>query len=283
MADHYRPFKPVFTSEEMKEMCRKTDLFKRAGSSLISHFRPPFTDKLAGKEFDFRFTDGIRLRYRFLEKHVLEWSENGSDYTKEDYEALESTIENVIMVHHIRHETCPYQGLTIIVDLDAELVTWVDLNFGTEISDKNVRFEYHFGYYNDPKPTHGYTEELCGVILDWKYSDDFIIRHAYISPWAMTSPGEPTDNEEEYLFRKTLPATYAKIRDGLYTVSFAEDDGSEATLLIDLKRQRDVGAFYSMSDKGQLGSYMIGAVAGRGKFGFTGEFSIEYGPEGPKL
>ena len=54
---------------------------------------------------------------------------------------------------------------------------------------------------------------------------------------------------------------------------------NKRTLLIDLDRLRDVGSFFGMGGDGQLGSYTIGAVAGRGKFGFTGEYSIPYGSE----
>ncbi len=282
MAYPYRPYKKVFTYEEVCEMCRNTDLSKMTQASpvMISHFRPAFTDFFVGKEFTFHFDHGVTLHYRFTGKHNLKWSEDGEHFLEETYEALQSTVQKVFLVHHIRRHTIPYEGLTLIIDTENQLISWVDLNFGTEDCDKNVRTDFYFGYYGEDKGTrHHYTEEMCGLILDWKYSDDFVIRHAYITHSLMTSPGEPTDNEEEYLFRKTLPATYLKIRDNLCTVTFVEDGGSAAMLLIDLKELRDVGGFYSMSETGQLYCYTIGAVAGRGTFGFTGEYSIGYGPE----
>ncbi len=281
MADPFRPYKPVFTYQELKEMCRTTDLVKARESWLISHFRPPFTEYFVGKSYTFHFDNGRTLHYRFSDVHTLEWSEDGESFFDEYYEALESTVKGVFLVHHIRRRTLPFPGLTLIIDTERELVTWSDQEFGrADDCDKNVMPQLVFGWYGTPKAArHGFTTELCGAILDWKYSDDFIIRHCYLTPDCMTSPGAPTDNEDEYLFRKTLPAAYAKVRDGLYIAAFAEDGGSGVTLLIDLDRLRDVGSFFGMGGDGQLGSYTIGAVAGRGKFGFTGEYSIPYGPE----
>lgn len=275
----YRPYLEVYSYDEVCELCRKTDLTKHSESWLISHYRPPFADYFVGKEYKFIFDNGVTLYYKFTDKHTLSWSEDGEHFEEEYYEALESTIKKVFLVHHIRHNYIPFEGMTLVIDTEAELITWVDLNLGTEECDKNVRREIFFGYYGAEKAErHHFTEEMAGVILDWKYSDDFVIRHSYVTPYSATSPGEPTDNDEEYIFRKTLPAQYVKIRPGLYIVSFIEDGGSEFGLLIDLEHLHDVGALFGLGEKG-LSTYTIGAVAGRGKFGFTGEFSIAYGPE----
>ena len=280
MAQPFRPYKHFYSVEEINEMCRKADPFKPRGSNLISHFRPSFTDFFTGKSFVFHFDNGTTLRYEFKDINTLLWSQDGCPSVEEYYEALPSTVSNVYLFHHIRHDRIPFNASTIVIDMDRNLVTWVDLGIGTEESDKNVRTQIVFGWFSeDPGVRHSHTDEMCGVILDWKYSDDFIIRHSYVTTYSMTSPGAPTDNDDEYLFRKTLPATYVKIRSGLYLVSFIEDEGSEASLLIDLEKLRDVGAFFSLGHDGNFYSYTIGAVAGRGKFGFTGEYSIAYGPE----
>lgn len=284
MAEPYRPYKKVYSYQEICEMCRNTDLSKARESGLIGRFRPPFSSFFAGKQYTFHFDNGRTLYYRFNDEHSLAWSEDGETYTEEFYDALESTVQNVFFVHHIRQHTIPIQGLSLVIDTERELITWFDLYFGTEESDKNVGYDIHFGWYGAPKAErHCFTDEMTGVVLDWKYTDDFIIRHAYLTPDCVSSPGAPTEDESEYLFRKLLPASFTKIRDGLYTATFVEDGGSEATLLIDLVRLHDVGAFFSMGEDGQLSSYTVGAVAGRGTFGFDGTYAIEPGPEEPQV
>ena len=274
MAEAYRPFKKVYTLEEIKGFCAATDFEQSRTSDLISHFRPPFSDAFQGKELLMTLDNGETISYRFADAHTLSWSIDDSPYKEEYYEALESTAKNVYLIHHIRRDVLPFEGVTMVVDTDSELVTRIRLWFGTEESDINVNAQISFGYYGQPKEArHTWTDELCGVILDWKYADDFIIRHEYISMDAMLSPGEPTDDEEAYLFRKVLSASYVKIRNNLYIVSFAEDGGSVFNLLIDLAALRDVGAIFGIGEKG-LSSYTIGAVAGRGVFGFTGQYAI---------
>jgi hypothetical protein len=274
MADPYRPFKKVYTAEEIKEFCRQTDFEKARTSDLVSHFRPPFSEYFTGREMMFALDNGVRLSYRFTDAHTLCWSEDSEHYFEEYYESLESTTKNVFLVQHIRRTVMPYEGITMIIDTDTELVTLVRHCIGTEQNDINVSGEICFGYYGERKQArHSWTDELCGVVLDWKYSDHFVIRHEYISLDAMLSPGEPTDDEEAYLFRKMLSASYVKIRNGLYIACFAEGGGSQFCLLIDLIALRDVGAIFGIGEKG-ISSYTIGAMAGRGSFGFTGEYAI---------
>ena len=274
MAEAYRPFKKVYTLEEIKGFCAATDFEKSRTSDLISHYRPPFSDAFAGKELRITLDTGETIDYRFADSHTLSWSADGSPYEEEYYEALESTVKHVYLIHHIRSGVLPFEGVTMVIDTDTELVTLIHLSFGTQESDINVNGRFCFGYYGQTKPArHTWTDELCGVILDWKYADTFIIRHEYISLDAMLSPGEPTDDEEAYLFRKVLSASYVKIRSNLYIASFAEDGGSRFNLLIDLAALRDVGGIFGISEKG-LFSYTIGAVAGRGVFGFSGQYAI---------
>lgn len=274
MAEAYRPFKKVYTLEEIKGFCMATNMENSRTSDLISHYRPPFADYFQGREMRFTFNDGQTFAYRFVDAHTLSWSANGGPPETEYYEALESTRKGVYLIHHIRRGVLPFEGVTMIVDTETELATRIHSRFGTAQSDINVDSKFTFGSFGRPgRPLHAWTDELCGVVLDWKYSDQFVIRHEYVSTDAMLSPGEPTDDEEAYLFRKVLSASYVKIREHLYIASFAEDGGSVFNLLIDLAALRDVGAIFGIGEKG-LSSYTIGAVAGRGKFGFTGKYSI---------
>jgi len=138
MAEQYRPYKKVYTTEEIKELCRSTDFQKSRTSDLISHFRPPFTEYFVGRELLCKLDNGERIAYRFSDAHTLLWSADGRQYDEEYYEALESTTKNVYIIHHIRHNTLPYEGVTVVVDTDAELVTLIHQWFGTEESDINV-------------------------------------------------------------------------------------------------------------------------------------------------
>ena len=155
----------------------------------------------------------------------------------------------------------------MIIDTETKLVTWVRLLIGTEIADNCVQSIFLFGSYSDEsKELHHYTDEMAGILLNWQYSDEFSIRHEYVTPYNMLSPGDATADEEEMLFRKTLPTKYVKIRDNLFLVSFIEDGGSEAALLIDMDCLRDVGAFYGIGE-GKLCSFTIGAKATKYEFG----------------
>ena len=257
-------------------MCRNADLEGARESGLIGPWRPDFTDFFAGKELTFHFDNGVNLTYRFKDLHTLSWSEDGVNFTEEFYDALPSTAEGVYFIHHIRHLSIPYPALSLIIDMDAELITWIDIQFGDELSDKNLRYQPIFGYFGEPKEArHSLTDEMAGLVIDWKYTPEFIIRHAYPTPWCVLSPGAPSEDENTYLFRKTLPAKFCKIRDNLYTVSFREDEGAEATLLIDLNSMHDVGAFYTLQATGKFESYTVGAVGAKAKFGFTGKYAIE--------
>ena len=45
--------------------------------------KPPFSNKLATKEFTMRFSDFKDLTYRFNDAEELEWSEEGTSFKKE--------------------------------------------------------------------------------------------------------------------------------------------------------------------------------------------------------
>lgn len=285
MAYPYRPYKSVSTGAEIVEYCKKADLAaSRTSDYLISDYRPPFTEYFVNKEYVFFFDHGSKLEYCFPEKHLLRWREQGGSWNEEYYEALESTAGEVFLIHHLRRDILPYGCTTLIVDLRTELVTWISMTLGTPECDRNVNRKLYFGYFGMLKEQrHAYTDELCGVILDWKYSESFIIRHEYVTlDWAL-SPGEPSENAEDYLFRKFLPAKYVKVRDRLYIMTFIEDGGTDICFLIDMKKLRNVGAFFGMGDQGRLACFTVGAKAGLGKFGFDGKYAIPYGPEGGRV
>lgn len=272
MAYPYRPYKEVYTHAEIIESCKAANGKNTEDSDLISSFRPPFSEKLVGKEFHCRFQDGSTLELLFSDAHQVQCVRDGGEKTTEYYDALESTKAGVFLVHFFFHTILPFEGATIVIDTESELVTWVQLIIGDTVADVCVNRKYVFGYYGSPKQQlHHYTDEMAGVLLEWRYSETYPIYHDYVTPYCMLSPGYTEAHEEDWLWRKTLPTEYAKIRDGLFLVSFIEDGGSEAALLIDLDELRDVGAFYGVGG-GKFFSFTIGARATRHPFGIHDAF-----------
>lgn len=123
----------------------KEEQYTHTTKSGMAQFRAAFADSFVGKELTFEFDDGNTLVYRFTEMNRCEWSENGGDFFEEYVECLESTVKSVFAIHHFRHTNLPFEGEMIIADMDSGLVTWVSLQFGKAVNDKDISRIVHFG------------------------------------------------------------------------------------------------------------------------------------------
>lgn len=267
-----RPFLPVFTREELADICLNADLAKARHSGL-AHYREAFSEKLAGFSFTCGFNHGVRLSLRFVDVHELEWSENDGPAYREYYEALDSSAGNVVAVHFFRRHVVPFEGAFVVVDLDTGYITWVEMPIGNEENDKDVQPFPHFGeiegFGDRSGERHHFSNEFVGTVIDWKYDDRFSIRHSYVTPYLTICAETPTDDEEYegFVHRTFLSAFHVKIRDRLLLTSFVEKGGCAAALLIDLKLVHDVGCFYGITHEGTLSSVTLAALGGIGGAG----------------
>ena len=267
-----RPFLPVYTHEELANICLTADL-AQARKSELAHYRDAFSEKLTGRTFTCVFNHGIRLKFRFPGNHELEWSENNGKTHTEYYEAQDSSAGNIVTIHFLRRHVLPFEGAFIVFDLDSGYVTWVEMPIGNAENDKDVQPFPHFGeiegFGDRSGAKHHFSNEFVGTVIDWKYDDKFSIRHSYVTP-SLTICAEPPSDDEDYegfIHRTFLYAFHAKIRDQLLLTSFVEKGGCAAALLIDLKLVHDVGCFFGITHEGTLSSITIAAIGGFGGAG----------------
>jgi hypothetical protein len=268
-----REFTKVYTHAELVEAClQANDPPKSESNQTLAFYRPPYSSELTGREFSCVFDDATRLAFRFLDTHALAWRENDGDWHNEYCEVLRSSAGNVLGVHFYRRHVMPFEGAYVVFDLDTGFVTWVSMQIGTSWNDKDVRAFPHFGEIigvgSHQGQRHHFSTELVGTVVDWKYSEQFTIRHSYVTPVLTISAALPgNDDDESFIERRFLPSFHAKIRDNLMLASFAEPGGCAAVLLIDLNVVHDIGCFFGINGEGKLSSVPVSAIGGIGGAG----------------
>jgi hypothetical protein len=271
----------VLTMCDIREICAKASPATLAQSGVISHLRPAFTGKLRGTALLCTLDSGAVLEVRFSPSgNELAWHHKDGPWQEETCECLESSAEGVYLVHYLRSDTMPYGAVTLIVDKKSALVTIVEDQIGTALSNRDVKRTVEHGYIGDTDPLHRHTktDELVGVILDWRFADDVVIHAMYetIQCCAFVSP-PPASAPDWYDFFITFnPTRYRKVADKLYLVSFYApgNSGMEATMLMDLNHMQAVGAVFGIDHTDTLRSYTFGAKGAYAPIGFIGSYTI---------
>ncbi len=269
-------FIPIYSFEDLCEICRKADIDASRNDRLnMSRYRKDFTHDLVGKEFSCKFDDGNHLIFRFPEVNQLFWSDDGGQEFHEEYCApMKSTAGNVIGVYFLRRASLPFEGAFTVFDMDTGFVTWVSVTLGTHEDEKFACAMPHFGeienFGTHQGERHHYSTDLVGRSIDWKYNEEFTIRHSYVSPNLTISPHMPEKgaeygDDEDFIFRRFLKAFNAKIRDNLVLTSFTEPGNCAAVLLIDMNQVHDIGCFFGVTHEGTLGGVTITAMGGWGE------------------
>ena len=276
MAAHV--FEPVFSREDLIEICKKANFGEARKSGLnMARYRKAFSEQLSGMNFTCKFNNGISLPFRFRDVHTLEWSEDGSAWYEEYYEALQSSAGNVIGMLFTRRHTLPYEGAFMVFDMDSGFATWARIVLGSAFDEKFAAPTFYFGEMEGVGSHEGmrphFSTGLMGTSIDWQYNEEFSIRHSYVSPVLTISPHMPKEKlnedgeDERFIGRLFLRARNAKIRDDLYLTSFTEPGNCCAVLLIDLKLVHDIGCFYGITYQGELHGETITAMGGIGSDG----------------
>jgi hypothetical protein len=271
----------VLTIKDIETICFQANPATLAQSGAISALRPPFSSKLRGTALRCSFDGGSVLEVRFLASGKgLVWRKEDGEWHEEACECLESSAENVFLVHYLRTDTMPYEAVTLVLDRNTSLVTRVEDRLGTVNSNRDVKRTLAHGYIGDADPPrrHAKTDELVGVILDWRFADDVVLHAMYetVQCCAFVSPPPAAAPDWYGFFLSFNPTRYRKIAENLYLISFTApgSSGMEANMLMDLNKMRAVGSVFGIDWTDTLLSYTFGARGAYAAIGFIGRYNV---------
>jgi MoaF N-terminal domain/MoaF C-terminal domain len=278
----YRPFEtmPKMTKAEVDAVCAKhTSAFAPRGispganapaASMAGNLGPN-TDWLAGKSFTLRYDTAPAMEYRIDDAESLNWRKEGqSNWTKARYQAFES-MPGAILFGHLLEGEPNHDGHCIVVDFREGLVTCFNGYLNTPYFANEAGVKIHFGVIEmegliPPKyRRHVFTDEMIGGAVSQNYAPGLTSMHLYATPHSLSwiiFTGTDAGGLEW-----SGPASYVKIRDGLYFMYWLEEacNGTLGTILVNLHTMRDVGIGYNCGTNG-LNMNALGAherLAGR--------------------
>lgn len=241
----------------------------------ISQYKRPYSFELAGQTMALIFDDGLEIIVTFSGGHTLSWTENASFTEYYNYDCLKATDLHYL-VHFEKKGRWPREGVTLIIDLNQDLVTG---NFLTQGADEDfinlVQRKIRFGAISCsgkalPMKRHEYTKDLIGKKITYTYNPLFSVTHIYysdkLSRAVLTKKTSElaainAETPREYkLFEEE--SIYLKIDEGVYVFSWIEKNfgsGTQGFMLMDTRRVHDVGVFFGVNPKGEPESYMVTA------------------------
>jgi MoaF N-terminal domain/MoaF C-terminal domain len=263
----YRPFEtmPKMTRAEVDAVCAKhTSAFApravspgaQAPVASMAGNLGPTTGWLAGKSFTLRYDTAPAMEYRFDDADTLHWrKEGGAGWTKARYAAYES-MPGVILFGHLLEGEPNHDGHCIVVDFDEGLVTCFNGFLNTPYFANEAGVKIHFGVIEmqgliPPKyRRHALTDEMVGRAVSQTYAPGLTSMHLYSTPYSLSwiiFTGTDAGGLEW-----SGPASYVKIRNGLYFMYWLEEacNGTLGTILVNLHTMRDVGIGYNCGANG---------------------------------
>jgi hypothetical protein len=262
----YRPFKTMakMTPAQVDAACAKhTSAFAPRGispganapaASMAGNLGPA-TSSLAGKSFTLRYDHAPAIEYRVDDAETLSWRKEGRDWTKARYQAFESS-PGVILFGHLLEGEPNHDGHCIVADFDQGLVTCFNGYLNTPYFANEAGVKIHFGIIEmdgliPPKyRRHEFTDEMIGRAVSQNYAPGLTSMHLYATPhslsWIIFT------NSDAGGLEWSGPASYVKIRDGLYFMYWLEEacNGTLGTILVNLHTMRDVGIGYNCGENG---------------------------------
>jgi hypothetical protein len=251
---------PQFTLAELDEIVRQSAEYTHGG---LDKMRPPWYEKLTGKQLTLRFNDGRVLYYSFSDKHTLTWKSDDAGEPKEEYYDAHEVDDGIIFFVHIIKGTSPQKANMIVIDTGAKLVTAFFAQIGNEVSTREVDRDIVFGYVDDggtpPANRHSLTRDLVGRSIVWTYSPEFCIQHIYASQWYSCFVDFSTFYGGALL---SSPCNYVKINDHVYIYSWVETEGAgvQGFALMNLFDMHDVGCFFGINGGSKFECYTFGAT-----------------------
>ncbi|MDE3109550.1 MAG: MoaF N-terminal domain-containing protein [Acidobacteriota bacterium] len=263
----YRPFKTMakMTPEEVNAVCAKhTSAFAPRGispganapaASMAGNLGPN-TDWLAGKTLTLRYDTVPSMEYRFDDAGTLRWRKEGrNDWVKARYQAFESS-PGVILFGHLLEGEPHHDGHCIVADFHEGLVTCFNGYLNTPYFANEAGVKIHFGVIDmegliPPQyRRHALTDEMVGRSVSQNYAPGLTSQHLYTTPYSLSwiiFTGSDSGGLEW-----SGPASYVKIRDGIYFIYWLEEacNGTLGTILVNLHTMRDVGIGYNCGANG---------------------------------
>lgn len=262
----YRPFKTMakMTPAEVDAVCAKhTSAFQpraiapgpNAPAASMAGNLGPNTDWLTGKSFTLRYDHAAAMEYRFDDAKTLNWRKEGGTWTKAPYRAFESS-PGVILFGHLLEGEPNHDGHSIVADFDQGLVTCFNGFLNTPYFANEAGVKIHFGIIEmegliPPKyRRHVLTDEMVGHAVSQNYAPGLTSMHLYSTPHSLSwiiFTGTDAGGLEW-----SGPASYVKIRNGLYFMYWLEEacNGTLGTILVNLHTMRDVGIGYNCGENG---------------------------------
>jgi hypothetical protein len=221
-----------------------------AGASAMAGNKSPISEFLVGKALTLRFDKGPVVEYRFDEVQKLRWRHAGeSPWHEERYESWEST-PGVIMFGHLLTGAPNHDCYKIVADFEQGLATLIHGTIGTPYIANEAAADTLFGVIEMEGLTppryrrHQFTNELVGRAITWNYSPGLTSMHLYTTPHSLSWIifGENGAGGMEW----SGPASYVKIRDGLYLAYWLEEacNGTLGTILVNMRTMHDCGIGY---------------------------------------
>ncbi len=275
----YRPMRNNWTLTKADVAAlKKTDVF--SGPNPMAGNRLPSSNFLVGKELTVRFDHGLAVDYQFPAVDKLRWRRAGqSAWHDERYEAWESA-PGVIMFGHLLSSAANHDCYKIVADFDHGLATCIHGTIGTPYIANEAQAETWFGVIETAGTTppkyrrHRFTDELVGRAITWNYSPGLTSMHLYTTPHSLSWIifGDSGAGGMEW----SGPASYVKIRDGLYLAYWLEEacNGTLGTILVNLRTMHDVGIGYHCSKDGVRLNAMGAHARHAGRFDITRFYSL---------
>ena len=275
----YRPMRNNWTLTKAEVAAlKKTDVF--SGPNPMAGNRLPSSKFLVGKQLTVRFDHGLAVDYQFPTVDKLRWRRTGqSAWHDERYEAWESA-PGVIMFGHLLSSAANHDCYKIVADFDHGLATCIHGTIGTPYIANEAQAETWFGVIETAGTTppkyrrHRFTDELVGRAITWNYSPGLTSMHLYTTPHSLSWIifGDNGAGGMEW----SGPASYVKIRDGLYLAYWLEEacNGTLGTILVNMRTMHDVGIGYHCSKDGVRLNAMGAHARHAGRFDITRFYSI---------
>ncbi|MDR0311476.1 MAG: MoaF N-terminal domain-containing protein [Acidobacteriota bacterium] len=221
--------------------------FRPQGGNDITQYCPPLCFELAGQKLELQMDNGYDILLNFIDGKSMEWSwigatpafepwmAHGKSPKKEAYECLKGD-DTTYLVSYVCANIEPRVNHVWVIDMEKMLVTRVFCAVG-----KNPRWpllitpEVDFGCIKQPGveykayPRHGFSGDMIGNVVQWRYGSELSTVHAYYDPYfyRITYPLDNTTaaskktSENMNTMVNALPSSdepinYIKIKDGLY-------------------------------------------------------------------
>ena len=272
----YNPVSPRPSVGGMKQY-KVASTLELAGRTLVAHL------------------DGLEpVCVQFLDGENLLWSHPGEAMRWETYEAAKGD-ERLYLIKFVLSGSKPVTHITLIWDEDTKLVTCIKAVLGAdEKRPRLVDSQVFFGAQKIPhepltEQRHGFTEDLLGKRIVWRYNPNDEIMHCYCGKnyfrlgLAKRTLAENASEEAKARYQRFVerqgiytvyeePAYYIKLRDGFYLYSVTEKNvnrllpnqgGNQLIILLNAYRVRYIGRVFGYHEDGTLENDFIGAI---GKF-----------------